>query len=335
MKEKIETKKPPILYKETQKTIKKIQSKLKGDFFSYWISDSGSLVQEDVFSIFKVLNNSERKNTLYLFIKSDGGSGKGALRIIHLLRNFYKKIYALIPLDCASAATMLALGADQILMGPLAYLSAIDTSITHDLSPIDEKYNDKVSVSQNELDRVLKLWDEKKVEKKENNPYQSLYNYIHPLVFGSVDRASTLSINLTTEILSYHLKDEDEAKRISNHLNSAYPSHGYPITSKEAKKIGLNVKEMPPQINELLLSLNGFYSEMAQNAQTDYDEKNYHDNSIIKILEKEGEQVFFQKEKDWHYLTEERRYISMNEESSWRRVLAKGKKISVEKFYVR
>lgn len=334
-KKEIELKKPPILYLETQKIIKSIQGQLEGDFLSYWISDQGSLVQGDVLSLYKILNKKKRAKELNLFIKSGGGSGKGALRIIHLLRNFYKKITALVPLECASAATMLVLGSDEIRMGPLAYLTAIDTSITHDLSPIDEKYNDKVSVSQNELDRVMKLWDNKKVQGDEN-AYKSLYKYIHPLVFGSVDRASSLSIKLTTEILSYHLSDNKKIDEISNHLNSAYPSHSYPITSKEAKKIGLKVKELEPEVNNYLLQLNGYYSEMAQNAQTDYDELNYHDNGIIKVIETDGAQIFYQREKDWHYLSEERRYIPMNEESSWREiVMGKDEKLEVKKFYIR
>lgn len=333
MAEKLEIKKPPVLYKETQRLIRQIKKEIDGDFLAYWVSDNGIMHQEDVFSMYKILTDNVQSDRLYLFVKSDGGSGKGALRMIHLLRSYYKNITAFVPLDCASAATMLVLGADLIQMGPLAYLSAIDTSITHELSPIDDKYNSKVSVSQNELDRVLKLWDAKK-EKKDRNPYHTLYDYIHPLVFGSVDRASSLSIKLTTEILSYHLSDENKAKEISHHLNSAYPSHSYPITIREAARVGLNVKELDTKMNQLLLKLNESYSEMAQNAHTDYDELNYHDNEILKIIELENDQIFYQKEKDWHYRQEERRYISMNDESSWRKIELKGKKIKVRKFYI-
>lgn len=326
-------KKPPVLFKETQKTIAQISKDLDGDFLTYWISDNGNMIQEDVIALHGLLSKRIRRDTLYLYVKSDGGSGKSALRMIHLLRNYYRRIIALVPLDCASAATMLVLGADKIIMGPLAYLSAIDTSITHELSPIDQKYNNKVSVSQNELDRVLRLWDAKN-EVKGENPYLTLYEHVHPLVFGAVDRASSLSIKLTTEILSYHLTDETQAQRISQHLNSDYPSHGYPITSREAKKIGLNVADLGETINAQLLTLNDLYSEMAQRAHTDYDELHYHDNEILKILETEGEQIFYQNEKDWFYRAEERRYIEMHDESSWRRAQLQGGRVRIKKFYI-
>lgn len=328
-----ETKKPPILFLETQQVIRQIQATCEGDFLSYWISGGSRITSEDAFAFYKILKERHRRSQLYLFIKSGGGSGTGALRIVNLLRQYYDRIIALVPLDCASAATMLVLGADTIQMGPLAYLSAIDTSITHDLSPID-KDNDLVSVSQNELDRVIRLWEQRK-QNNDLNPYNSLYNYIHPLVLGAVDRASSLSIKLTTEILSYHLSDLQKAEEISHHLNSNYPSHSYPVTLREAEKIGLKVERLENEINDKLLLLNEYYSEMAQRAYTDYDERNHHDNEILKIIELEGQQFFYQNDKDWHYRLEERRWIAMNDESSWRSIEDIKGKMVTNRFYIR
>lgn len=331
--DKIEIKTPPKLFNETQNLIQEISKNLDGDFMSYWISANSQIVGDDIIAFYEILKNNKKRDKLYLFIKSDGGSGEASLRIVNLLRKYYKQITALIPLDCASAATMLVLGSDSIKMGPLAYLTAIDTSITHDLSPLD-KYNDKVSVSQNELGRVLNLWDSNK-NNNDTNPFIEIYKYIHPLVIGSVDRATSLSIKLTTDILSYHMKDLDEAEKISNTLNSEYPSHSYPITIIEAQKIGLNTEELEDTLNKQLLELNELYSEMAQLAYTDYDEVNYHDNEILKIVEGRDCKLFYQKDKDWHYRTEERRWISMNDDSSWRKMsLSKGK-IVERSFYVR
>ena len=69
------------------------------------------------------------------------------------------------------------------------------------------------------------------------------------------------------------------------------------------------------------------YSEMAQLAYTDYDELNYHDNEILRIIEGNNIQLYYQKDKDWHYRKEERRWISMNDDSSWRKNLKIGEKI--------
>ncbi|PVD50749.1 hypothetical protein DC498_18450 [Terrimonas sp.] len=324
---------PPKLFNETQNLIRSISQNLDGDFLAYWISSNSRIIGDDTIPFYEVCKNKNRKNTLYLYVKSDGGSGEASLRIVNLLRKFYKNIVALVPLDCASAATMLVLGADSIKMGPLAYLSAIDTSITHDLSPVD-KDNDRVSVSQNELVRVINLWNSNK-QVSDINPYADIYKYIHPLVIGSVDRVTSLSIKLTTDILSYHMRDLKKAEKISNALNSNYPSHSYPITIKEAKKIGLNVDELEAGLNNKLLELNELYSEMAQLAYTDFDELNYHDNEILKIVEGLDLKIFYQKDKDWHYRSEERRWVSLNDNSSWRKMVKRAKAIEETNFYVR
>lgn len=333
MSEQIHIKVPPKLFDETQRVIKQISSRLDGDFISYWISGNSRIVHEDAVAFYEVLRGRRKRRHLYLFIKSDGGNGQASLRIINLLRKYYKKITAFVPLECASAATMLVLGADVIEMGPLAYLSAVDTSITHDLSPIN-KDNDRASVSQNELSRVIKLWNENK-QNNDTNPYSDIYKYIHPLVIGSVDRATSLSIQLTNDILSYHMTNPQKVKDISNTLNSGYPSHSYPITIREAQKIGLNVKELNDEVNDLLLELNELYSEMAQMAYTDFDELNYHDNEILKVIEGDDLKLFYQKDKDWHYRTEERRWIPLNDESSWRKIALIEGKQHEESFHIR
>ena len=326
-------KNPPILFEKTQSVTRQIESKLGQRLLTYWNSPNGSICDNDVVGLYGILQSIGKIDRLSFFIKSDGGSGQVSLRMVNLLRQFVNHLTVLVPLACESAATMLALGADKIRMGPMAHLSAVDTSLTHDLSPIDRD-NDRVSVSQDELQRVVRLW-QKQSDKKTSNPYESLFEYVHPLVIGAVDRASALSTMLCETILSYHLKNAKKARKISDTLNSTYPSHGYPITLREAHRIGLNVEPLDEEINRSLLELNEIYSEMGQRASTDFDERNSHDNSILNIIEGRGLQILFQNDKDWHYRTEERRWVTLNDKSSWRKVeVVKGKSV-VSTFHVR
>jgi len=326
-------KNPPILFEKTQKVIRQIEAKLGEPLVTYWNSPNGSICNNDVVGLYGVLRSLKKVKHLSLFVKSNGGSGQASLRMVNLLRQFVERLTVLVPLECESAATMLALGADKILMGPLAHLSAVDTSLTHDLSPIDRD-NDRVSVSQDELHRVVRLW-QKQAGRTTSNPYESLFAHVHPLVIGAVDRSSALSTKLCVEILSYHLKDTKKAKGISNVLNSGYPSHSYPITLREARRIGLHVESLEEGINGLLLELNEIYAEMGQRASVDFDERNSHDNSILNIMEGRGLQIFYQTDKDWHYRTEERRRVALNEKSCWRKAELVSGKLSVSIFHVR
>ena len=311
-------KQPPVLFDKTQALIGEVTARLGGRLIAYWNNPRGAICHNDVIALYEILEKLGKQETLYLFLKSDGGTGQASLRLVNLLRQYCTHLVALVPLECASAATMIALGANEILMGPMAYLTAVDTSLTHDLSPVDRD-NDRVSVSLDELTRVIRLWRAEQSDSKEN-PYKALFQHVHPLVIGAVDRAESLSIMLCKELLSYHIEDETTTDQIANALNAKYPSHNYPILFEEAQKIGLKAAHMPPQINTLLLELNQRYSEMGQRATTDFDEIRSHSNEILNISESADIQIFFQQDKDWFYRVEERRWITLNDNSSWRRI---------------
>ena len=325
---------PPILIAKTQALLKKIQPKVDGVLLTYWTSTSGSVCDNDVMAMQELLQDLGPQRHLTLVVKSDGGSGMAALRMVHLLRQYTRRLTLLAPLNCASAATMLALGADRIGMGPLSYLTAVDTSLEHDLSPVDHT-NNLVAVSNDEVERVIRLWKESSGRNTTVNPYQELYKYLQPLVIGALDRASSLSLMLCREILGYHMKDKTKADRISRQLNSSYPAHQYPITSRKARRLGLDVFDLDPELDQLLQDLNLVYSEMGQRAITDFDELNHHDNEITNILEGSGLQVFYQVEKDWHYRKEERRWVPMNDVSAWYLARLKAGRVTKSKFHIR
>jgi len=331
----VKLKTPPLLFKKTQALLERIQRRVDGRFLSYWTSTSGSVCDNDVMALQAILEAHGKQDRIALLVKSDGGSGMAALRLVHLLRRFAPRLTVIAPLNCASAATMLALGADTIQMGPLSYLTAVDTSLEHDLSPLDHT-NQLVPVSNDELDRVIRLWRETVGRRGDGvNPYQELYKYVHPLVVGALDRASSLSLMLCREILGYHMRNARKAERIARQLNSSYPAHQYPITSREAKRLGLDVREIPPELDRLLQELNLLYSEMGQRAITDYDEEHHHDNEITNILEGRGAQVFYQVEKDWHYRKEERRWVAINDVSSWFRCRMRDGRMVKDRMHIR
>jgi len=331
----LQVKQPPLLFDKTQAIIKKLNSLLGGTLVSYFNNPRGSVCHDDVVALYELLEKLGKTETIHLFIKSSGGNGQSSLRVVNLLRQYCNRVIALVPLECASAATMIALGANEILMGPMAYLTPVDTSLTHSLSPIDRD-NERVSVSLDELTRTVNLWQGERsdTDSKDENPYQQLFQYVHPLVIGAVDRAESLSIMLCKELLAHHIRDEKTAEQIANALNAKYPSHSYPILFEEAQRIGLKVDHMPAEINTLLLELNELYSEMGQRATTDYDDTHAHGNEILNIWESTNVQVYYQQDKDWFYRTEERRWITLNDNSSWRRTEKVGSKVEKSTLHI-
>ena len=327
-------KKPPILFDQTQKIIARVQQRLGATFIAYWNSVRGSICHNDVVVHNQMLRKARPNEKLMVFMKSDGGNGEASLRMVNVVRTYFKQVVALVPLNCESAATMFVLGADEIHMGPMAFLSAVDTSIRHDLSPID-KDNDRVSVGANELTRILAQWKTRSTD-ADPNPFAELYKYIHPLVIGAVDRSDSLSVKLCEEILSFHMRDGENIKRIAHALNNDFPSHGYPILLREAQRLGLNASPLDRELEHDLMALNECYSEMGQLCRTDYDERHHHVNEIINITEIEGAMVFYVVDKDWHWRESDRTWVYTNEQSKWRsREIGDGGKIVDDELHIR
>jgi hypothetical protein len=322
----------PVLTNRTQRVFTRLDKAVGFPCLAYWTSTGGSICQNDVMAMSRLLESHQgRAEVLGLFVKSDGGNPEAALRLVHLLRSRFKRIVLFAPFECASAATMVALGSNEIHMGATSYLTAVDTSFKHQLSPVDHG-NDLVNVSQDEVMRILKLW---RTEKQGGNPFPEVYKYLHPLVIGALDRSSSLSIRICKELLSYHLRDATKSERISQELNSAYPSHSYPITAREASRLGLNIRELGREVELLLRELNFLYSTMAQPLLTDFDQENYHQNEICNILEVRGAQIFYHVDKDWHYRQSERRWVSMNDKSAWNHMSRDGRRWAREIIFIR
>ena len=75
-----------------------------------------------------VSNVNERE--VDLFLHSPGGSAEAAEAIMHYLRTRFDHIRVVVPLAAMSAATMMALAADEIVMGAHSQLGPIDPQLT-------------------------------------------------------------------------------------------------------------------------------------------------------------------------------------------------------------
>lgn len=124
-------KQPPILFDKTQAIIKQVNKMLGGTLVTYFNNPRGSVCHDDVLALHELLEKIGHQPKIFLFLKSSGGNGQASLRLVNLLRQYCDEVIAVIPLECASAATMITLGANEIQMGPMAYLTPVDTSLTH------------------------------------------------------------------------------------------------------------------------------------------------------------------------------------------------------------
>src|SRR5437016_5657692 len=72
-----------------------------------------------------------------LFLYSRGGDAMLPWPLVNTIRSFCKRFSVLVPFRAHSAATLTALGADEIVMAPLAQLTPVEPTITMPLNPED------------------------------------------------------------------------------------------------------------------------------------------------------------------------------------------------------
>src|SRR5439155_4349489 len=75
---------------------------------------------------------------LDVFLCSNGGSGTVPWRLVSLFREYANSFNVLIPYRAYSAASLLALGADEIVMHPFAELGPIDPTVANDFNPVEQ-----------------------------------------------------------------------------------------------------------------------------------------------------------------------------------------------------
>jgi Serine dehydrogenase proteinase len=84
---------------------------------------------DQIFNSLKELNPTHEKDVV-LFILSSGGAGEPAYQISKVCKSFSQQQFiVVVPRHAKSAATLIAIGADEIHMGPLGQLGPIDPQI--------------------------------------------------------------------------------------------------------------------------------------------------------------------------------------------------------------
>jgi|SRR3990170_8109867 len=95
------------------------------------------IISQDVLLFEDLLRSAAGAEEGYLIINSPGGDGNVAEKIITMCRQrFTKSFKVIVPNLAKSAATMVALGSDEILMGYLAELGPIDPQLGNPISGV-------------------------------------------------------------------------------------------------------------------------------------------------------------------------------------------------------
>ena len=201
----------------------------------------------------------EESNSVDVLLHSPGGRPDATERLVELLRSQFTKVDFLIPHSAYSAATMLALSGDNIILHPNAILGPIDPQIN----------GVPARMIKNSFEKIKKTIDKEGPEAL--LPYIPLIEKYSLDLLELCEDSEKLSIELVSSWLKkYMLKDEknndkkiDKAvKYFSNY--DEHLMHSRPLSMKKLSELGLKIRLADDTLQDLLweahILINGFFN---------------------------------------------------------------------------
>lgn len=247
------------MYRKRIELYKKLEEKRGNPLIVYVTSIRNGIEAQmgadAVSEIIKQINMipNEAREIDFLII-SNGGDPICSLRICNILRERFEKVHVLVPYVAYSAATLLALGANDIIMHPFSNLGPVDPQMTQ-IQQLPNGQTIKKAFAAGDLINYFKFVKEDvgiTDQTALSDAFHVLTASLEPTAIGAAKRSNQLSIALSEKLLSYHMTDVNKATTISKSLMTSFYHHGYAVSRSEAKKIGLTIIEPTSEIESLM-----------------------------------------------------------------------------------
>lgn len=219
---------------------------------------------------------SQPVDKLDLFLVSNGGDGTVPWRLVPIFREYSREFNVLVPFGAYSAATIMALGANEIVMHKFGAMGPIDPTVTNDFNPIDAQSNRRMGISVEDVKAYISfIKDTVGIRHEEElvRTVEILANKVHPLALGNVERFILQSRMIARKLLSLHTEKDQQhtLEGIIEALASKLYFHGHPINRVEAHELGLKVlQDVPNEVESAMWDLFlDFEAEMQMNDNFD------------------------------------------------------------------
>jgi ClpP class serine protease len=228
---------------------------------------------------------------LDLILETPGGAGEVAEDFVCRIREQYERVAVIIPGWAKSAGTIVAMGADEILMGPTSALGPIDAQM---------RWQGKAFSAGAFLDGMEKIKEEVEATGRLNRAYIPILQGISPGEIQHAENAQDFAKGLVTDWLANikfrdwktHSSDgrpvteaerEERAQEIADKLSAHdhWKTHGRSIRIDDLREMKLLVTDYTD--NPELADAIGRYHTLLQMS---------FDTSIYKLFETPGSQIY-------------------------------------------
>ncbi len=265
------------MYQDRKKFYRKLEQARGSKVIAYVTGDRQGLeaqIHPEVLDLF--VDHLDRfglpipKLSLYLY--SPGGVTLAGWSLVNLIRIFADEFEVIIPFKAHSTATLIALGADKIIMTKQATLGPIDPTVNSPYNPTIPGVTAPgatLPVSVESVAGFIELAKEHLGEKADlKEIFLRLANSVHPLALGNVQRSRMQIQKLARDLLKVHMTDTNQIENIISFLCKESGSHDYTINRREAKdRLHLPVEN--PDIQLYNNVIKKIYADLKQELELD------------------------------------------------------------------
>ncbi|HEX5180098.1 MAG TPA: hypothetical protein VFW04_12260 [Gemmatimonadaceae bacterium] len=254
--------------------IQQIEQERKSKVVAYITGDrgqAGAQIGDDALRpLYDHLREIGHIEKLDLFIYSRGGATDVPWRIVSALRAASDEWSVLIPFRANSAATMIALGADHIVLGLHGELGPIDPSLTTQrIIPQPGGGQGMVIQDTVSVEDVMAYvrFVQQRVGLSDQGPLAEslgkLTERLDAVMLGNIYRTHSHIRDVARRIIASRREPPDAASvdGIVSTLAEKVYAHGHAIGLKDAEQLRLPVKQAPTSLDTLMWDLLGQYEQ--------------------------------------------------------------------------
>ena len=241
--------------------------------------------------VYDHLRSMDNVDQLDVFIYSRGGDINVPWRIASALRRTAKTWNLLVPLAANSAATLLALGADEVVLGPQAELGPIDPQVTEQPGTPTQ-----LNVGVEDVMAYVKFVTERAGLSDQaalSAALAKLAERLDPVALGQIYRTHSHIREVAGQMLRSRKKppSEQTMATIIETLAERVYAHGHAIGFKDAQDMGLPVTAASEELNRLQWELlNEYEAEMKMREPVDPfvaldDKDSYEEEGTLATVE--------------------------------------------------
>ena len=211
-------------------------------------SMGSSLESSDVPVLGNLLRSIGDVDNLTLILHSPGGDGTCVEKVVTICRAQCRNFRVIIPNRAKSAATMIALGADEIIMGPTSEIGPIDAQVPVVVAGIPRYISAQSFIDAREA--LLEKFKAAKKAKEDTKPYLQMFASLDVPFIEECQRMMDFGRDVVRGLLVKYMFSKDteaqtKAEKVVKMLSSVkqHKVHGRLIDGNTARtELGLNVR---------------------------------------------------------------------------------------------